>query len=532
MIFLFEKAIFFSLFLTVFDAIKSRRLYQGESFMSFVSKIRKNEDSWAVKIIMAVLGASLLFFGLSGTIFSAGQNIALQVGPRQVSIVEVDQEFKRQIAQMQSIVGRFDAASAVKMGLLDQVLDNMVYRILLDLEAEELGLYITDDKVYELLTQTKEFQDEKGNFSAERFAYVLDMNRVGEKEFISEIRAQNAREMLMNSIVSNVDISRLAWIAYSVKNEKRAIDIAVLKHSAEKIAESPSDADLAAAYEANTDKFMDPEYRAVSYFTIDAASAAKAKKIDPNDADKTYRAMHEAAEDIIDEFNGGAKAAQIAGAFGVKLADLGEMNVDGKRRDGSPVTDAAFAQKLRDIAFFAVGENSISDLIDNGDAINLVVVGKISEAKPRPFESSKAEARKIWLASKQAESAKAKAGRIMAILAGGADISNAVVSVDKGASLALSTQVGRDSPTLDPALVRRIFAAKTGETIRHSGRDGEYIAIVRKSTIPGSPGADYAQFAESQKKNIASDILDDYISFLARKYGVKKKLDVLARLAR
>ncbi|MDR3126801.1 MAG: peptidylprolyl isomerase [Rickettsiales bacterium] len=500
--------------------------------MSFVSKIRKNEDSWTVKIIMALIGASLLFFGLSGTIFSAGQNIALKVGPRQVSIVEVDQEFRRQVAQMQSIVGQFDTAGAIRMGLLDQVVDNMAYRILLDLEAEELGLYITDDKVYELLTKMKEFQDEKGNFSAEKFAYILDMNRVGEKEFIAEIRAQNAREMLMNSVISNVDISRLAWIMYSVRNEKRAIDIATLKHSDEKISVEPSDDDLRAAYRANGDRFMEPEYRSVAYFTIDAPSAARAKKVDENDADKAYRAMHETAEDIIDEFNGGAKAPQIAKAFGVKLADLGEMNAEGRRRDGTAVKDAAFGQKLRDMAFFAVGENSISDLIDNGDAINLIVVGKVSPARPRPFESSKADARKLWLAARQAESARSKADRIVAILAGDADISNAVVSADKGASLSLSTQIGRDSPALDAELVRRIFAAKIGETIRFSGRDGEYVAIVRRAAMPNSPGPDFAQFVESQRKNIAADMLDDYIYFLSKKYGVKKKLDVLARLAR
>jgi hypothetical protein len=280
------------------------------------------------------------------------------------------------------------------------------------------------------------------------------------------------------------------------------------------------------------DKFMEPEYRFVSYFTIDATAAAKAKKVDAADADKAYRAMHEVAEDIVDEFNGGASAKQIAGAFGVKLADLGEMNPEGKRRDGSAVRDLLFTQKLRDMAFFAVGENGISDLIENGDVINLIVVGKVSPANPKPFESAKAEAKKLWLASRQAESARAKADRVMAILAGGADISNAVVSADKGASLTLATQVGRDSPSLEPGLVQKIFAAKIGETIRYSGRDGEYVATVRKASTPNSPGADYEQFVESQKKNIASDMLDDFVHHLTQKYGVKKKLDVLARMYR
>ena len=215
-----------------------------------LEKLRNSSENWATRILLFVIGASFVFWGFGGGNI-ASSDVALKVAGHSVSTVELEKEFKRQIAQMQSAMGpniQFNYKQAIQMGLLDQVINNMTYRILLDEEAKNQGIYVSDDKIYEIIKNTKEFQDEKGNFSPEKFAYILDANNVSENEFVNEIANSIARELLINSVVSNIDTTNVAKILYKQKNEERIVDVVSFKIDNERINSIPKNNELEELY--------------------------------------------------------------------------------------------------------------------------------------------------------------------------------------------------------------------------------------------------------------------------------------------
>jgi peptidyl-prolyl cis-trans isomerase D len=473
---------------------------------------------------MFVIAASFVFWGVSGSLF-VGNNVAVTIADSKISVQELDTELRRQIAQMQSAMGgmAFNYRQAVQMGLLDQVINNMVYRILLDKEAKSEGIYVSDEKIYAIIQNTPEFQDENKNFSAERFAYILDANGITERAFVEEIANSVAREILVNAVVSNIDVRDIASILYRYRNEVRTIDSATLEIAKEKVEGQPSDDELKAIYEKNIAKFQEREYRRISYITIDAAAARKYRDIPAADTDKTYKAMIEIGENIIDEINGGASADEAAKSFGARKTALPEMDAEGRTRAGAEFKDAAFTPKLRDIAFFALDEGGISDVQDAGDTVVLILVEKTHPAKPKPIESVKAELAAIWRAEKQAEQAAKKAADILANLEKGETFNKSAMAVDRSIIPALSVRTGRFNAAYSSDFLTKAFVAEKGKPFAIKTGSSHIVAAVRDIELPeATDSPEFEKFLESETRNIAANILDEYTAYLYRKYGVKR----------
>ncbi|MGN0929014.1 MAG: peptidylprolyl isomerase [Alphaproteobacteria bacterium] len=499
-----------------------------------LKKLQNASETWVSRILLFIIGASFIFWGISGQNM-AGSDVALKIAGKNVSSVELEDEFKRQIAQMQSAMGgniNFNYKQAVQMGLLDQVINNMIYRFLLDAEAKNQGIYVTDEKIYEIIQNTKEFQDEKGNFSPEKFAYILEANNVSEKTFVDEIANSIAREILVNAIVSNIDPTGIAEILYKQKNEERIIDVVSFKVANEKITSTSKDEELKELYQLNISKFSQPEYRKISYIIISANDASKYKNIKSDDTDKIYKTMVEIGENIIDEINGGANITETAKTFNVKKVDLPDLNVDGLKRDGKLFKDSIFTQKYRDIAFFALDENGISDVLDNGDNVMLIFVEKVFEPRPKAFETVKSELSKMWYENMKISQASIKVNEILANLNKGEKFSTAVINVDKSANTSLNTKTGRFNNSFDANFLTKVFSEDLNKPFITKSPDVYYVAVVRGVILPSITEKDKAEFEKfktSEQKNISENIFDDYMSYLYNKYGVKRNDKIISR---
>ena len=173
-----------------------------------IEKLRQTSETAIAKFLFGIITLSFIFFGFTND-FTGSSNIAVKVGDKSISIQELDQELRRQIAQFKekTKIPNFNYKQALQMGLVDQIIDNMVYRLLLDLESKDQGVIVSNNKIFEKIKKTGDFQDDKGNFSPEKFAYILDQNNITEQKFIDEISNDISRQILMNAITSNIDHS-------------------------------------------------------------------------------------------------------------------------------------------------------------------------------------------------------------------------------------------------------------------------------------------------------------------------------------
>ena len=497
-----------------------------------IEKMKHASETAIAKFLLALITLSFIFFGFTND-FTGSGNIALKVADKSVSIQELDLELRRQIDQFKQKTGipNFNYKQALQMGLVDQIINNMTYRLLLDAEAKDEGILVSDDKIYEIIKNTKDFQDDKGNFSPERFAYILDQNNITEHKFVEEISNDIARQILMNAITSNIDHSYISELLYKNKNEKRVFDVVSFKIENEKISSKPTDLELKEIYDANKDTFSQPEYRKISYITITPEMAMKFRNIKKTDDDKIYRTMIEMGENVIDEINGGAKINEIAKTFGITKTMLPDLDVEGKKRDGSIFKDKTFTQKYRDIAFFALDENGISDVLDNGDNVMLVMVEKVYPSAPKSFENVKNEIRKMWLKNAQVAQAQDKLNKISSALSNGEKFTSVVKKVDANANVLLNSETGRFNNLYTSDFLTKLFSNEIGKPFTSQSKDVYYVAILRDIKIPEiTDKNDFAKFHNQEKTNFANMIVDNYISYLYKKHGVKRNEKVIQRL--
>lgn len=497
-----------------------------------IEKMKRVSETAIAKFLLALITLSFVFFGFTND-FTGSGNIALKVADKSVSIQELDLELRRQIDQFKQKTGipNFNYKQALQMGLVDQIINNMTYRLLLDAEAKDEGILVSDDKIYEIIKNTKDFQDDKGNFSPERFAYILDQNNITEHKFVEEISNDIARQILMNAITSNIDHSYISELLYKNKNEKRVFDVVSFKIENEKISSKPTDLELKEIYDANKDTFSQPEYRKISYITITPEMAMKFRNIKKTDDDKIYRTMIEMGENVIDEINGGAKINEIAKTFGITKTMLPDLDVEGKKRDGSIFKDKTFTQKYRDIAFFALDENGISDVLDNGDNVMLVMVEKVYPSAPKSFENVKNEIRKMWLKNAQVAQAQDKLNKISSALSNGEKFTSVVKKVDANANVLLNSETGRFNNLYTSDFLTKLFSNEIGKPFTSQSKDVYYVAILRNIKIPEiTDKNDFAKFHNQEKTNFANMIVDNYISYLYKKHGVKRNEKVIQRL--
>ncbi len=497
-----------------------------------IEKLRQTSETVIAKFLLGIITLSFIFFGFTND-FTGSGNIALKVGDKSVTIQELDQELRRQIAQFQqkTKIPNFNYKQALQMGLVDQIIDNMTYRLLLDLEAKDEGIVVSDNKIYEIIKNTKEFQDEKGNFSPEKFAYILDKNNITEQKFVEEIANDISRQILMNAITSNIEHSYISKILYKNKNEKRIFDVVSFKVDKEKITAAPTDSELKEIYETNKNSFIQPEYRKISYITITPEMAIKFRNIRKTDDDKIYRTMIEMGENVIDEINGGAKIDEITKTFGVAKTILPDLDTEGKKRDGSVFKDKIFTQKYRDIAFFALDENGISDVLDNGDNVMLVMVEKVYPSAPKSFENVKSDIKKIWLRNAQVAQAQTKINKIFSSLENGEKFNTAVKKIDAEANLLLNSETGRFNNIYTSDFLTKLFNSEINKPFKSQSKDIYYIAVLKNVKIPDIVDkTDFEKFHTQEKNNFASMIADNYINYLYKKHGVKRNEKVIQRL--
>jgi|GEM_PF-5351385 len=492
---------------------------------NLISNMRDSSNKWFAKALLFILGLSFIFWGVSGKMMT-GSNVALTVAGRQISVQEVDKELKRQVEQMRALMGgaNFDARQAVRMGFLDQVVDNMVWRELLDAKARGMHLVPSDTQLYEMIKKYPEFQDGKGNFSPEKFSYLLQTNNIPEREFVAVVANELARASLAASLTEGMNPSLLASMLASYAAQERTLDIAAIRFDAERISARPSDDDLKVLFEQNADKFKEPEYRRISLIIVNEAAVKKARP--RTGGDNVYRVMVEIAENIIDEKNGGSSNESLAKSFGVELKPLPPVDTNGNLRGGGKAP-AILTPRLRDIAFFALDEGGISDLQEIGDSIVLVALDEIILAAPKPIESVRGELERFWLAQQKEASANEKALSLLNLISNGENFADSVLQVDRSMQFLPGFKWTAGSQALPSDVMERISKAEKGKPFSMRSKDGYYVIALRAVNFPKTEPS--TEQKEETAKMFKGLVMSDYIMWLADRLGVDKNEAVLRR---
>ena len=263
--------------------------------MSFIQDIREKYARWAVVLIaLSLLGFILMdAFAGRGSIFSGGpSNTVGKVNGSKIDITA----FNKKVLQQETIQQQRQGAVSERdrRNIIDGVWNDMVNKILLDNEAEKLGIKIGKKEINDILFGANPPQDLKSQFtndSTGQYDAALAQQQINEMkkrgtaeqksslvDFVNQLEFQRFfdkyNSMLVNSInfpkwlleKQNADKSLAARISYVKVNYTDSMFV----DSTIKI----SDKEISEYISKNKDRYKQEENRSVAYVSFSAKPSA------------------------------------------------------------------------------------------------------------------------------------------------------------------------------------------------------------------------------------------------------------------
>ncbi|OAN94166.1 peptidyl-prolyl cis-trans isomerase [Sulfitobacter geojensis] len=220
----------------------------------------------AMWILLGLLFIGLGGFGaanLSGNIRSIGT-----VGSKSIPVDSYARQLQNEMQAISQQTGQpLPFARAQEIGLDRAVLQRLVRNRALDHENSELGLSIGDEALREEILQISSFQGVNGEFDREGYRFALQQGGVSEAEFETSLREEAARTLLQGAVLGGVKMpAAYAETLVNYVGEQRDFTWSLLdEDSLDAPLPAPTDAELRSYYEENTDKFMLPDTKMITY---------------------------------------------------------------------------------------------------------------------------------------------------------------------------------------------------------------------------------------------------------------------------
>jgi peptidyl-prolyl cis-trans isomerase D len=368
------------------------------------------KNRW-VKISMTVLllvicGSMLLYLipGLNNGLAATNADTVATVGGQDISLTDV----QRQLTQMT----QNGAVPEMLRGYYArQVLDQMIFQHALDLEAERLGITVTDEEETQRIKQILPDAWIGGVWQKDRYATsVLQRTGMTVVEFEKILRdgmvADKVRQLVTDGItVSPSEIEQ----EFRRRNEKVTIEYALIKPTELASTIHPSDADLNAYFSKNMAKYQVPEKRSARYALLDVADLRSHTQV-PEDALRAYYKAHLADYDVENRAHIEQIIFKTVGMPDAEVAEVQKKAADvlAQAKKGASFEDLAkkysedptskpkggdmgwilAGQTVPEVehAAFTLPKGSISDLIKTQYGIQIIKVIDRETAHTKPFE--------------------------------------------------------------------------------------------------------------------------------------------------
>ncbi len=469
--------------------------------------LRSQASSWVVKVFLGLLVVSFAVWGI-GDVFRRphGANIAATVDDQEITTAELAREFETQLRRMsEQFRVAIDRSNPLAATALNEALQRLVARRLVDAYAAELGIGVSDEEVAEAIRSDPNFADAKGGFDRGRFELFLRSLGMSEKTFVDQVRAELVRNRLLRAFAEPVRPSTfLARFLYDYRNEQRKAEALLIEAQAMEVA-TPDEATLEAYLEKNKDAFMRPEFRKVVIAILtpeDLVDEISVSEQELRDLYESRKALYTTPERrtiaqllLPDEATAreaerllaqGKSLDEVARALKAKGAELSTLG---------PIPRTQLPPKLADVAF-SLGEGEISQPVESPFGWHILRVVRIEPEHVASFEEKKPELEKELKLEKATDQLPDFAATLDDEIAAGTPLEEAANKL--GISLLAIDAIDKDGrdpsgkpvapDKLTPEMLQAIFAAPKGEpSLLEETRDGRYFMFRVDEIEPARP---------------------------------------------
>jgi peptidyl-prolyl cis-trans isomerase D len=249
--------------------------------------IRDKASGWIAGIIVGALIISFAFWGVS-SYFGGGDVFVAKVNDSEIKYQSFQKAFYTLRQQMQSVLGGDALTLEEEEFIKEQTLQKLVDTEVVNQIIRENGLRVTNKKVVETIKNLEFFKGEEGfdRLKYERAVASMGMDPV---VFEMQLRMDLLTEQLQAGLSDSLFVldSELESIL-RLKSQTRDITYATLSLSSFVNNDSEIESDkIESFYNANLEKFADPEKVKIAYLELDVNELAES--IETNEEDlKVY----------------------------------------------------------------------------------------------------------------------------------------------------------------------------------------------------------------------------------------------------
>ncbi len=225
-------------------------------------------------VILAFIATSVFVWGKSGLGGDPAAGVAV-VNGETIPVERYQQAYQMYVNRYsQMYPGQFTAEMAERIGLKQQVVNDLVQEALIVQRARAERLAATDEELNAQVQAIPAFH-ENGVFSMKRYEEFLKRRRVSAAMFEGDVRRELTRLKVESAVKSGVKVSDAEVDQmFAYRREKARAAWALVDLTPIVATQTASDAEIEAELKAHGDRFRRPERRRIQYVVLDPGEPA------------------------------------------------------------------------------------------------------------------------------------------------------------------------------------------------------------------------------------------------------------------
>lgn len=237
-------------------------------------------------VLLILIFPAFALFGVDSFLKSRdGDNAVATVGGQAISQPEFNKALSSQLDRMKQQYGQdFDAQMLNTPEARQNVLDDLVARKALMIEAQKNKLAVTDEILQKNILDTPGLKKPDNSFDTERYKSLLAMQGMNPAMYESQLRQDLVMQQLVNAVQNSAFSPKaVAERIAAISEQEREVQVLSFK-AKDFIAEVKiTDAMLRAYYDKNSTQFQIPEMLSAEYVVL--SNDTLAEQITVSDAD-------------------------------------------------------------------------------------------------------------------------------------------------------------------------------------------------------------------------------------------------------
>jgi peptidyl-prolyl cis-trans isomerase D len=464
-------------------------------------------------IIVGVLGIGMLLYLVpqqSGNELTQADVVA-QVGDQSITTADVQTQLSR--------ISRNGQIPASILPLYaQQMLDQLVFEHSLELEADRLGLRVTDEEHADLLRKLVPTAYAGDTFiGMDKYTTEVQTRfQMTVPEFESQVKKELLQQKFQQLVTDGITVTDdEVREEYLRGNDKIKIDYVVIKPDELQSKIEASDAELAAYFEKNKARYIVPERRTVDFATLDFAQLRQRAQAS-EDEEKVYYQQHIDAYKLEDRAHVahilfktvGKTDAEVAeikkkaedvlnkAKHGGKFADLAKQYSEDTTKDkGGDLDWIVRGQTVPEFeaAAFSLPKGAISDLVKTEYGFHIIEVIDRETARTQTFDEVKATIQAQLQQQKAEQLGETLSGQIAEEIrrSGRVPIDELAKKFNLNLGEAKLVEANQPLPEAgnSPAVLDNVFRLRVGDLSAPLRTDKGYVVLTIKDIQPTHPAS-------------------------------------------